>query len=57
MAFGDAEGAVHLLTAAEEGASIPMNGFEGHPFEWADPIEPVAEIEWTDTTYVFAMGE
>ena len=52
MAFGDADGAISLLTAADEGAILPLNGFEGQPVEWADPPEPVPEIEWTDSTLV-----
>ena len=52
LAFGDNEGVIHLMSAAEEGASIPFNGFEGRPIEWADTPEPLPEIEWRDTTYV-----
>lgn len=50
MAFGDSDGTIHLLTAAEEDASLPLNGFEGKPIEWADTPEPLPEIEWTDST-------
>jgi PAB-dependent poly(A)-specific ribonuclease subunit 2 len=50
MAFGDAEGVIHLLTAADEESSIPLNGFEGQPFAWADPPEPLPAIEWMDHT-------
>lgn len=52
LAFGDNEGVIHLMSAAEEGVSIPFNGFEGRPIEWADTPEPLPEIEWRDTTYV-----
>ena len=52
MAFGDAEGAIQMLTAADEGAMLPLNGFEGTPVEWADPPEPYLDIDWTDTTCV-----
>lgn len=52
MAFGDAEGAIHLLTAADEDATLPFNGFDGQPVEWADPPEPLPDITWTDSTYV-----
>ena len=52
LAFGDNEGVIHLMSAAEEGASIPFNGFEGRLIEWADTPEPLPEIEWRDTTYV-----
>lgn len=52
MAFGDAEGAISLLTAADEGAILPLNGFEGQPVEWADPPDPLPDIEWTERTLV-----
>lgn len=42
-----------MLTAAEEGMPLPLNGFEGQPVEWADPPEPLADIDWTETTRVF----
>lgn len=50
MAFGDAEGTIHLLTAADEEGSLPFNGFDGQPIEWADTPEPLVDIEWTDST-------
>ncbi|KAH9843028.1 ubiquitin carboxyl-terminal hydrolase-domain-containing protein [Rhodofomes roseus] len=56
LAFGDTDGAVHLMSAAEEGASIPFNGFEGRPIEWADTPEPLPEIDWTDTTPLNIIG-
>ena len=46
MAFGDAEGAIHLLTAADEGATLPLNGFEGQPVQWADTPDSIPDIEW-----------
>jgi PAB-dependent poly(A)-specific ribonuclease subunit 2 len=52
MAFGDADGVISLLTAADEDAILPLNGFEGQPVEWADPPDPLPEIEWTDSTSV-----
>jgi PAB-dependent poly(A)-specific ribonuclease subunit 2 len=50
MAFGDADGTIHLITAAEEDGSIPFNGFDGRPIEWADTPEPLPLIKWTDST-------
>lgn len=55
MAFGDADGAISLLTAADEGAILPFNGFEGQPIEWADPPDPPLEFEWTDSTSVASL--
>lgn len=52
MAFGDADGIINVLSAAEDDAGLPFNGFEGHPIEWADSPEKLQEIEWSDTTYV-----
>ncbi|CCM05048.1 uncharacterized protein FIBRA_07250 [Fibroporia radiculosa] len=56
MAFGDSDGTVHLLTAGDEGAALPFNGFEGKPIEWADAPEPLPEIEWTDSTPLNVIG-
>ena len=50
MAFGDSDGAMHLLSAAEEEAMLPFNGFEGKPMEWPDTPEPLPEVDWTDMT-------
>jgi PAB-dependent poly(A)-specific ribonuclease subunit 2 len=54
MAFGDADGTIHLITADEDG-SLPFNGFDGQPIEWADPPEPLPEIAWTDSTYDYRL--
>ncbi|KAI0329853.1 hypothetical protein GY45DRAFT_1324455 [Cubamyces sp. BRFM 1775] len=56
MAFGDSDGAIHLLSAAEEDAMLPFNGFDGKPIEWPDTPEPLPEIEWTDTTPLNSIG-
>ncbi|KAH9923912.1 ubiquitin carboxyl-terminal hydrolase-domain-containing protein [Epithele typhae] len=50
MAFGDSDGAIHLLSAAEEEAMLPFNGFDGKPIEWPDSAEALLDITWTDTT-------
>jgi PAB-dependent poly(A)-specific ribonuclease subunit 2 len=50
MAFGDADGTVHLMSAAAEGEAVPFNGFEGHAVEWADAPAPLPDIVWTDST-------
>jgi len=50
MAFGDATGAIHLLTAEDESSEPYFNGFEGQPMEWADVSERVPDIPWTDST-------
>ncbi|KAI0247045.1 PAB-dependent poly-A-specific ribonuclease subunit PAN2, partial [Lactifluus subvellereus] len=54
MAFGDSEGIIHIMTATDE--SMPFNGYEGQPVEWADPPEPLPEIEWADTTPLNTVG-
>ncbi|KAI0933597.1 hypothetical protein AcW1_005383 [Taiwanofungus camphoratus] len=56
MAFGDSEGAIHLMTAGDEGAILPFNGFEGKPIEWADDPEPLPNIQWTDATPLNSIG-
>ena len=52
LAFGDAIGTIHLLTAADDSSEPFFNGFQGQPVEWADVPEPLPEINWTDATYV-----
>lgn len=50
MAFGDADGIIHLMSAVDEEGSVPFNGFDGQPIDWADTPEPLAHSEWTDST-------
>ncbi|KAI5119085.1 hypothetical protein M0805_004858 [Coniferiporia weirii] len=56
LAFGDADGTIHLMTAADEEGSLPFNGFDGQPVEWPDVPEPVPDFEWTDTTPLNSIG-
>jgi PAB-dependent poly(A)-specific ribonuclease subunit 2 len=51
MAFGDSDGTIHLITA-DEGGSLPFNGFDGQPIEWADTPDLLPAIEWDNSTYV-----
>ena len=50
MAFGDAEGMIHLLSQVEDGTTVPFNGFDNRAVEWADNPLPLPTIEWTNTT-------
>jgi PAB-dependent poly(A)-specific ribonuclease subunit 2 len=50
LAFGDADGSTHLMTAVEGNDVVPFNGFEGQPIEWADRPEPLPDIDWNDST-------
>ena len=50
MAFGDADGTIHLITAADEDGSLPFNGFDGQPIELAEAPDALPDIEWTDFT-------
>lgn len=50
MAFGDAEGVIHLMSQVDDGGTLPFNGFDGQPIEWADTPAPVPDIKWTDST-------
>ena len=56
LAFGDAGGAVHLLTAAAEESSLPLNGFDGQPIDWIEPPEPLPNIVWNDMTCVYVLS-
>lgn len=53
MAFGDADGAIHLLSQEQGGSELPLNGFDGQPIELANTTSPTPEIEWNDDTYVY----
>ncbi|KAG6379196.1 ubiquitin carboxyl-terminal hydrolase-domain-containing protein [Boletus reticuloceps] len=44
LAFGDAVGTIHLLTAADESSEPFFNGFQGQPVEWADVPEHLPDI-------------
>lgn len=52
IAFGDAEGYVHMLTSTSDDEHVPFNGFEGKEVEWADPPDPLPDIEWDNNTCV-----
>ncbi|KDR81497.1 hypothetical protein GALMADRAFT_239478 [Galerina marginata CBS 339.88] len=54
MAFGDAEGTIHLMSQAD--GDIPLNGFEGQPVPWADTPATLPELEWTKLTPLNAIG-
>lgn len=54
MAFGDSDGVIHIMTAANE--DMPFNGYEGQPVEWIDSPDPLPEIEWTDKTPLNSIG-
>ncbi|KAF7970658.1 hypothetical protein HWV62_23300 [Athelia sp. TMB] len=59
MGFGDADGAVHLMTAGSDDDHdyIPtFNGFEGQPIEWADTPEALPDINWTEKTPLNTIG-
>ncbi|KAH9857626.1 ubiquitin carboxyl-terminal hydrolase-domain-containing protein [Lenzites betulinus] len=56
MAFGDSDGVIHLLSAADEDAMVPFNGFDGKPIDWPDTAEPLPDIEWTDSTPLSSVG-
>jgi len=56
LAFGDAVGTIHLLTAADESSEPFFNGFHGQPVEWADTPEVLPNINWSDSTYVATLS-
>ena len=49
MAFGDADGVIHMMSQAEPETDVPFNGFDGHPVEWADTPASLPNVEWVDT--------
>lgn len=54
IACGDADGIIHMKSQIEGDEIVPLNGFEGRQVEWANPPEPLPELEWTDSTYVYS---
>ncbi|KAJ3807230.1 ubiquitin carboxyl-terminal hydrolase-domain-containing protein [Lentinula aff. lateritia] len=56
LACGDADGMIHLKSQVEGDEAVPLNGFEGRPVEWANPPEPLPELEWTDSTPLNTIG-
>ncbi|TFK86247.1 hypothetical protein K466DRAFT_493169 [Polyporus arcularius HHB13444] len=56
MAFGDSDGAIHLLSAAEDEAMLPFNGFEGKPLDWPDAPDALPDVNWTKSTPLSTIG-
>ncbi|KAF9453246.1 hypothetical protein P691DRAFT_801586 [Macrolepiota fuliginosa MF-IS2] len=56
MAFGDADGTIHLMSQAEEGSNMPFNGFDGQAITWIDTPEHTPETQWTDSTPLNSIG-
>ncbi|KAF9265751.1 hypothetical protein L218DRAFT_859665 [Marasmius fiardii PR-910] len=56
LACGDAEGAIHLRSQAEDTQDVPLNGFDGRPIEWEDTHEPLPIIQWQDSTPLNSIG-
>lgn len=61
LAFGDADGQLHLWTIHETGENAsrgedggldlpPFNGYEGIKPEWPDAVDPPASIAWDEKT-------
>jgi PAB-dependent poly(A)-specific ribonuclease subunit 2 len=48
LAFGDADGYVHLWSALEDAKFCRVDG----ALEMPDPIEPLPVIAWSDSTLV-----
>lgn len=55
MAFGDAEGVIHLISQAEDSVT-PFSGFEGQPIPWVDTPAPLPNIEWEASTPLNSIG-
>ncbi|TFK42698.1 ubiquitin carboxyl-terminal hydrolase-domain-containing protein [Crucibulum laeve] len=56
MAFGDADGMIHLMSKVEEGAEMHLNGYEGQPTPWVDAPAPIPDIEWSNSTPLNTIG-
>ncbi|KIK63543.1 hypothetical protein GYMLUDRAFT_40586 [Collybiopsis luxurians FD-317 M1] len=56
LACGDADGIIHMKSQVEGDEMVPLNGFDGRPVEWANPPDPLPELEWTDSTPLNTIG-
>ncbi|ORX33274.1 ubiquitin carboxyl-terminal hydrolase-domain-containing protein [Kockovaella imperatae] len=62
LAFGDADGQIHLWTALDteernEDGTLALTPFgTGVRTEWPDPPDPLPNVEWTDATPLNAIG-
>ncbi|KAG8904957.1 poly(A)-specific ribonuclease [Tulasnella sp. 403] len=56
IAFGDADGYIHMITSGSGEERIPWNGFDGQPPPWPDQPDPLPDIHWTDTTPLNSIG-
>ncbi|KAF5379932.1 hypothetical protein D9757_007171 [Collybiopsis confluens] len=56
LACGDADGIIHMKSQVEGDEMVPLNGFEGRPVEWANPPDPLPELDWTDSTPLNSIG-
>ncbi|KAG8743574.1 poly(A)-specific ribonuclease [Ceratobasidium sp. 414] len=56
LAFGDAEGFVHLFSSAPGEETVPFNGYEGEPGIWAHEPGELPEIDWTPDTPLNSVG-
>ncbi|KAF8636661.1 hypothetical protein AX17_003467 [Amanita inopinata Kibby_2008] len=56
MAFGDADGTIHLLSQAEDDEAVPFNGFDGQSIECADTMQPLPSIDWDNNTPLNSIG-
>ena len=53
IAFGDAEGQVHIWS---DGTGGPFNGYDGVKPDWPDTAEPLPNIAWDDRTPLSTVG-
>ena len=57
LAFGDADGQVHLWTSNDISESLPpFNAYEGVKPEWPDNPAPPPAVTWDDTTPLSMVG-
>ncbi|KIY66064.1 hypothetical protein CYLTODRAFT_455741 [Cylindrobasidium torrendii FP15055 ss-10] len=56
MAFGDADGIIHLLSQVDDDDPVPFNGFASQPYEWPDTVAAAPEMDWNDSTPLNTIG-
>ncbi|TIB23248.1 hypothetical protein E3P77_01775 [Wallemia ichthyophaga] len=56
LAFGDAEGSIHVWTDLESGQPENFNAFEGIHLDWPSETQPPPRIDWNDRTPLNTIG-
>ncbi|TIC65270.1 hypothetical protein E3Q02_02279 [Wallemia mellicola] len=56
LAFGDADGSIHIWTDLEPGQPENFNAFEGIQLDWPSEVQTPPRIDWNDRTPLNSIG-